>query len=174
MHWRSASESIRIVASRPQPLNVRIGLGPGDRNCSTIPSLSLIASEAPFVSETSDNRAIANSTHHSSPALNPFKSPTYPQRIHFQEREALQESLRSCEERIQAIRQKLDTLGSHPQRESYEQIYHQMLGARDQIAETVRRLPMETGSLYDEDKERYVEAVAACERAYGRWEAIGR
>ncbi len=126
------------------------------------------------MSETSENLAIANPPAHGSPALNPFKSPTYPPRIHFEEREALQKSLRSCEERIQAIRQKLDTLGSHPQREAYERIYHQMLGARDQIAETVRRLPLETGSLYDEDKERYEEAVAACERAYGRWEAIGR
>ena len=124
------------------------------------------------MSETADNRAIATSTPHSAPAHNPFKSPTYPPRVHFPERDALQESLRSCEQRIQAIRQKLDTLGNHPQRDVYERIYHQMLGARDQVAEAVRRLPGETGALYDEDKERYEQAVAACERVFGRWEAI--
>jgi hypothetical protein len=126
------------------------------------------------VSETSRNLEIANPPPAGSPALNPYKSPTYPQRRHFGERGALEASLRGCEERIQAIRQKLDTLGSHPQRAAYERIYHQMLGARDQIAESVRRLPVETGSLYDEDKERYDQAVAACDRAYNRWEAMGR
>ncbi len=35
-------------------------------------------------------------------------------------------------------------------------------------------MPMETGSLYDEDKERYEAAVAACERAFGHWDAIGK
>jgi hypothetical protein len=49
-----------------------------------------------------------------------------------------------------------------------------MLGARDQIAEGVRRLPLETGALYDEDHERYKEAVAAFERVYRRWEGGGR
>ncbi len=125
------------------------------------------------MSESSRNSEIANQPPDGSPARNPYKSPTYPQRVHFRERGTLEESLRSCEERIQAMRQKLDTLGNHPQREAYERIYHQMLGARDQIAETVRRLPLETGSLYDEDKERYEQAVAACNRAFGRWEAVG-
>ena len=49
-----------------------------------------------------------------------------------------------------------------------------MLGARDQVAETVRRLPLETGALYDEDKERYEDALAAFDRVYRRWEAVGR
>ena len=124
------------------------------------------------MSEPSRHSEIVSQTPDGSPAPNPYKSPTYPQRVHLQERGTLEESLRSCEERIQTIRQKLDTLGSHPQREAYERIYHQMLGARDQMAETVRRMPVETGSLYDEDKERYEQAVAACDRAYGRWEAM--
>lgn len=125
------------------------------------------------MSETSRSLETANQSPNDSPALNPYKSPTYPPRVHLQEREALQKALVSCEERIRAIRLKLDTLASHPRRAEFERIYHQMLGARDQINETVRRLPLETGSLYDEDKERYAEAVAACERSYARWEALG-
>jgi hypothetical protein len=126
------------------------------------------------VSEATHNAEIANQAPGVSPTANPYKSPTYPQRSHFHERGALEERLRSYEERIQAVRQDLDGLGSHPRRADYERIYHQMLGARDQIAEAIRRLPLETGALYDEDKERYEQAAAALERAFVRWEAIDR
>jgi hypothetical protein len=100
----------------------------------------------------------------------PFQSPTYPLRVHFGERAPLEERLRTCEERIQAVRQKLDLPGNQPERAGLERLYFQMLGARDQIAEAARRLPLETGALYDEDKERYEEAVAAFERTFRRWE----
>jgi len=108
-----------------------------------------------------------------SPALNPFKSPSYPPRTHLLERGALEERLRSCDERILAAEQKLSTLGSDHRRADFERIYHQMVGARDQVAEAVRRLPMETGALYDEDKERYEQALQAFDRAWRRWDASG-
>ena len=104
----------------------------------------------------------------------PFKSPTYPLRTHFRERGELEQQLRSADERIQAVRQKLDVMGNHPDRTVLERLYLQMVGARDQIAEGVRRLPLETGALYDEDHERYAEAVAAFERVHRRWESGGR
>jgi hypothetical protein len=100
----------------------------------------------------------------------PFKSPTYPVRNHFAERAELEARLRSIDERIQAVRRQLDAMGSRPDRSGAERYYIQMLGARDQVAEAVRRLPLETGALYDEDKERYTEALAAFERADRRWE----
>jgi hypothetical protein len=126
----------------------------------------------PSVSEATHNAEITKAPAASPPAVNPYKNPSYPPRVHFHERAALEESLRSSEDRIEAIRQKLDTLGNHPRRADHERIYHQMLGARDQIAEAVRRLPLETGALYNEDKERYEQAVAACERVFGRWQAL--
>jgi hypothetical protein len=86
----------------------------------------------------------------------------------------LEERLRTCEERLLAARQKLDSLGHSPDRDGLERLYVQLLGARDQVAEAVRRLPLETGALYDEDRERYEEAVAAFERTYRRWESGGR
>jgi hypothetical protein len=104
----------------------------------------------------------------------PFKSPTYPLRTHFAERAELEERLRSIEGRIQAVRRQLNALGGRPDRSGPERLYFQMLGARDQVAEAVRRLPLETGALYDEDKERYTEALAAFERAYRRWESGGQ
>jgi hypothetical protein len=101
----------------------------------------------------------------------PFKSPTYPPRIHFGERAELEEKLRSIEDRLQAVRRQLDAQVGRPDRSGPERLYVQMLGARDQVAEAVRRLPLETGALYDEDKERFNEAVAAFERAYRGWES---
>jgi hypothetical protein len=113
----------------------------------------------------------AGEQHKTSPRpVVPFKSPTYPPRVHFAERAALEQTLRTSEERLQLVRRKLDVLGSHPDRAGFERLYFQLLGARDQIAEGVRRLPLETGALYEEDKERFEEAVAAFERAFQRWE----
>jgi hypothetical protein len=132
--------------------------------------LAISESEASSVSERSVNPESSKRL----TALNPFKSPSYPPRVHFHERAALQESLRSCEERLQGIRNKLETLGNHPQKAAHERVYHQMLGARDQVAETVGRLPLETGALYAEDKERYEIALAAFDRVYRRWDAVGR
>ncbi len=104
----------------------------------------------------------------------PYKSPTYPARTHFRERTELEQQLRSIGERIEAARQKFNLIGNHSDRAVMERLFYQMLGARDQVAEGVRRLPLETGALYDEDKERYSEAVAAFDRVHRRWESGGR
>jgi len=48
-----------------------------------------------------------------------------------------------------------------------------MLGARDQVAESVRRIPLETGGLYHEDKERFEQALAAFDRVLQRWVKAG-
>jgi exonuclease VII small subunit len=79
--------------------------------------------------------------------------------------------LRKCEERIAVARQKLDVLGNSPSRPVFDRLYVQMLGARDQVADAARRLPMEVGDLYEEDRHRLEEAVAALDRVFGRWEA---
>jgi hypothetical protein len=104
----------------------------------------------------------------------PFKSRTYPPRVHFAERAGLEQHLRTIEQRLQTVRQKLDVMGNHPDRTGFERLYFQMLGARDQVAEGVRRLPLETGALYDEDKERFEEALAAFDRAIQRWETSAK
>lgn len=103
----------------------------------------------------------------------PFKSPTYPPRVHFAERAEMEQRLSSIDERIQSARRKLETLGERPDRARLDRLYFQMLGARDQVAESIRRLPLETGALYDEDRERYEQALAAFERTHRRWEAGG-
>jgi hypothetical protein len=51
-------------------------------------------------------------------------------------------------------------------------LYHQMLGACDQLAEGLRRLPLETGALYDEDCERLKSAEAALGRLFEQWKTI--
>ncbi len=129
--------------------------------------MAIIESEASAVSERSLD-------HHGKRAteLGPFKNPSYPPRVHFDERAKFQESLRSCEDRLKGIRQRLDLLGNHPQKAAHERVYFQMLGAHDQVADTIRRLPVETGALYDEDKERYEIAMAAFERVYKSWDSV--
>jgi hypothetical protein len=103
---------------------------------------------------------------HSQPS-DPNKSPTYPQRVHVRERTQWQAVLKTWEDRIAAARQSLDSRGAD--RPASERMYVQMLGARDQIADAARRLPMEVGDLYEEDKHRLEEAVAALERLFARW-----
>ncbi len=101
----------------------------------------------------------------------PFKNPSYPQRVHLSEKAHWQGVLALCEERLAAARQKLAVLGTGPSRSAFERLYAQMVGARDQVADAVRRLPLETGDLYEEDRHRLEEAVAALDRVSRRWDA---
>ena len=103
--------------------------------------------------------------------VDPRRNPSYPQRVHVHERAHWMGVLQRCEERIAAARQKLNVAGNSPNRPAFERLYAQMLGARDQVADAARRLPMETGDLYAEDKHRLEEAVAALDRVFQRWDA---
>lgn len=99
------------------------------------------------------------------------KSPSYPQRVHIPERAQWQAKLKSWEERLASVAPRLASLPPGPEREVAEKIYAQMRGARDQLFDAVRRLPMEVGSLYEEDRLRADEAIAALERLFQRWPA---
>jgi hypothetical protein len=101
----------------------------------------------------------------------PWKNPSYPQRVHIGERAHWQEVLKTCDERIAGARGKLSANASGPNRAAFERFFAQMLGARDQVADAARRMPMETGDLYEEDRHRLEEAVAALDRVFQRWDA---
>jgi hypothetical protein len=104
--------------------------------------------------------------------VSPLKNPAYPQRIHLSERAHWQDVLRSCEAKIAQAEQKLCLVKPGPRRAELERLHAQLLGARDQVADAVRRLPMETGDLYTEDRHRVQEAVAALDRVLSRWESL--
>ena len=104
------------------------------------------------------------------PPANPNKSPSYPQRVHTHERAQWQAVLKTWEERVAAVRPHLDAPVHRP---GLARAYAQMLGAIDQIADAARRLPLEVGDLYEEDKHRLEEAVAALERLLARASAHG-
>jgi hypothetical protein len=55
------------------------------------------------------------------------------------------------------------------QRSTFDRLFAQMLGARDQVADCARRIPGETGGLYEEDHHRLEEALAALDRVEARW-----
>jgi hypothetical protein len=105
-------------------------------------------------------------------ASNPFRNPSYPQRTHFADRPQLEETLRIWEQKISSVADKLTALGDHPGRATYERLFHQMQGARDQMAEAVRRLPLEAGDLYAEDHERFEAAAAALGRLLQSWDGV--
>jgi hypothetical protein len=97
---------------------------------------------------------------------NPYRSPTYPQRVHIRERAQWQKVLADVEARVRAAQQ-----SSNAQRPGAERLLAQMAGARDQIAEAVRRLPMEVGDLYEEDHHRVHEAEQALTRLFAKFGA---
>lgn len=101
----------------------------------------------------------------------PWKNPSYPQRVHIGERAHWQAVLKKCDDRIAEARAKLSAVGTGPNRANFERLFAQMLGARDQVADAARRMPMETGDLYEEDRHRLEEAVAALDRVLQRWSA---
>lgn len=103
--------------------------------------------------------------------VDPLKNPSYPQRVHVHERAHWQGVLQAAEDRIALARQKMNVPGSSPDRATLERSYAQMLGARDQIADAARRLPMEVGALYEEDKHLLEQAVAALDRVFLRWDS---
>jgi hypothetical protein len=97
------------------------------------------------------------------------KNPSYPQRVHVRRRGELEGLLRQWDQRIAEAARKLKVMGQSPERPKYDRLHAQMLGARDQLDEAVRRMPMEAGYLYEEDEHRLHQAVAALERLFRKW-----
>lgn len=102
----------------------------------------------------------------------PRKNPSYPGRTHLHEKPKWLADLQEVENKIGYARQMLNSLKNDPKRAAFERIYAQMQGARDQVADAVRRLPQETGNLYDEDHHRFADAQAALKRLFDRWENL--
>ncbi len=99
----------------------------------------------------------------------PKKNPSYPGRQHLHEKAHWQSILGNAEAQIAPFSQRLSMIGNDPKRPVYERLHAQMCGARDQIADAIRRLPGETGDLYEEDKHRVEEAIVALDRLAQRW-----
>jgi hypothetical protein len=107
---------------------------------------------------------------HSTPKhIELFRNPSYPQRVHFHERAQLEEVVRSWDAKIEELGRTLTQPGSNPGQESRHRLYHQMLGARDQLAQAARRMPLETAGLYEEDHELFRLAEAALGRLVQQW-----
>ncbi len=122
---------------------------------------------------TSSASDLAATPKSSGPApIEPYRNPTYPKRDHYGERARLEQALRLSEERLATARERLNRSGSQPENAALVRAYHQLLGIRDQLAESVRRMPLETGDLYTEDHERFEQAVAALERVWHQWQKI--
>ena len=99
--------------------------------------------------------------------VDPRRSPSYPQRVHIRERAHWQAVLKAWNDRIADARQ-----SPRARHERAPFLLAQMAGARDQIADASKRLPMEVGDLYEEDRQRLDEAVRALERTFARWDQL--
>ncbi len=108
-----------------------------------------------------------------SASIESYQNPTYPKRDHYADRARLEQALELCKERIATALEQLSASASLPDRAALVRVYHQLLGIRDQVAESVRRMPLETGDLYAEDNERFEQAVAALDRVWRQWQTIG-
>jgi hypothetical protein len=102
-----------------------------------------------------------------------YRNPSYPQRVHLQDRARLEQALRTCDERLSSALQKLNALANHAQKDGFVRLFHQLQGARDQVAEAARRMPLEVGSLYHEDEERFKQAMDAVDRISRVWDKSG-
>lgn len=101
-----------------------------------------------------------------------FKNPSYPQRTHQADRARLAAALKACDDKLAEVRKKLGLLASHARRAEYETVFHQLQGARDQIADAASRMPREAGELYHEDAERLEFAEQAFARLLKRWDSV--
>ncbi|MFO0892786.1 MAG: hypothetical protein U0790_27050 [Isosphaeraceae bacterium] len=122
---------------------------------------------------TTSPAARAQESHEPAPPARvdaPYRNPTYPARTHWSERAGLEDRLKAWDQKIGDYARRLATLRDSASRASFERIYHQMTGARDQFADAARRLPRETGALYHEDLERLENAESALQRLVQRWD----
>ncbi len=104
----------------------------------------------------------------------PKKNPSYPQRVHLSEKPHWLGVLQSVETRVAEAQAKLAALGNVGNREVFEKLHAQLLGARDQVAAAVKRLPLETGHLYEEDHHRVDDGVAALDRLFQKWDEASK
>jgi hypothetical protein len=97
----------------------------------------------------------------------PRQNPSYPRRSHTDERPHWDAILKAWDDRIAEAAAKL---AGSANRGPLEYLHAQMLGGRDQIAMTARRLPQEVGEGYEEDLHLMERAIAALERVFKKWD----
>jgi thioredoxin-like negative regulator of GroEL len=86
--------------------------------------------------------------------------------VHIRERAEWAAVLKTWEDRVAGARRQA---ASRPDQAAAAVQLAQMSGAVDQIREAARRLPMEVGDIYAEDRFRLELAVSALERLFARW-----
>lgn len=105
--------------------------------------------------------------------VDPRRNPSYPARTHTAEGPVWRALLDEWRGKVTAATAKLAVVGDHPKRGDFEYVAAQMQGALDQIADSTRRLPSEVGEMYEEDKHKVDQAVAALGRLLKRWDTLG-
>lgn len=89
------------------------------------------------------------------------RNPSYPQRTHVREKAHWDKVVADTAAQLAAARKRLQDKADQP---DLQKTLFQMQGALDQIEDCARRLPGETGELYEEDHHRLDQAVASFSR----------
>jgi hypothetical protein len=105
--------------------------------------------------------------------VDPRRNPSYPNRTHTHETAEWKSLLASWKGKVAAATARMSVLGNHPKRGDFDFVYAQMVGALDQIADSIRRLPGEVGEMYTEDRHRVEQAEAALVRLLRKWDTLG-
>lgn len=92
------------------------------------------------------------------------KNPSYPYRVHTHEKPFWDGILQRLDQRLN---QASEAAGAQASQEK-QFLLVQLAGARDQVYEMARRLPGEVGELYEEDRHKLEQAVAAFDRVAAR------
>lgn len=98
----------------------------------------------------------------------PRHNPSYPAKIHAYEGPHWQAVAAQARDQVETARAALEGMAAEARLDKLR-MYHQMLGALDQIQDMARRLPGEVGDLYAEDLHKLDQARAALDRLVTRF-----
>ena len=100
------------------------------------------------------------------------RNPTYPKRNHTTEGPKWLALLAEWDTKIEALLKTVPAGTSLGQLGEKGRVLAQMVGSRDQIRDSAKRLPREVTHMYHEDLERLEHAVAALERLFQKYKSL--
>jgi len=100
------------------------------------------------------------------------RNPTYPRRNHTNEAPKWMGLLAEWDTKIEALLKTVPAGTSLGQLGEKGRVLAQMIGSRDQIRDSAKRLPREVTHMYHEDLERLEHAVAALGRLFEKYKSL--
>lgn len=100
------------------------------------------------------------------------KNPTYPKRNHTTEAPKWMDVLADWDTKIEVLLKAVPAGKDLGEMGEKGRVLAQMVGSRDQIRDSAKRLPREVTHMYHEDLERLEHAVAALDRLFMKYKSL--